>query len=184
MPHPCVYFVITGWKLDSFGGCTGFEQNAHGIGATAVGPIGLDAGLHGELERSAALGVNRVHRFAAGDQLFDNLGWGPPHSDVQRRAITSEIVISTTFKMGRVGVHPQVQEIADAREITISREFSEQGFRPVPRAAALVRHSGSQRVDGFCLIARTGGDQRINSGEVDVSRIARSRRRCRDGQRS
>lgn len=100
IPQPCVYFV---------------------------GPIGLDAGLHRESERSAALGANQRSPIAVGDQLFDSLGSGPPGGDAQRQAITSEIVISTAFKMGRVGVHPQVQQIADAREILISREFGEQG---------------------------------------------------------
>ena len=163
MPHPCVYFVITGWKLDSFGG----NAPASSTTRTESGERRWADRIRRRPSRRAGApcGLGRQSRSPVrrGDQLFDNPGPGPPRGDVQRRAITSEMVINATFEMAGEPCSLNSREMGIPRASAISWTWGERK----PRDAALVRRSGSQRFDGFCLIARTGGDQRINCGEVD-----------------
>ena len=112
MAEDCVGFVVAGGECDVFGGGSGFEECADGVGGAAVFPVGVDGGFDGELEGGAAFGVENVDGGSAGDEEFYGFGPGSPGGYVEGGAVIGDVEVAVAEVEG-VGWDAEVKEVAD-----------------------------------------------------------------------
>src|SRR6185436_2274260 len=81
---------------------------------------------NGESEGRASLSVHRIHLRPTRDEKLYCVVLRAPRSNVQGRAVRSDVPITVSFGKPGVDVNPEIEELADAVGISISCKFCQE----------------------------------------------------------
>ena len=157
MTEENVCFVVAGGEFDVFRGGSGFEQDFDGLGGAATGPVGVDGGFDGELERSAASSVAGIDEGSTGDEEFYSFGPGAPCGYVEGGAVSGDVEVWVAGVKGSDG-NAEVEEIADTFGVAVAGEFGEDGSC---FGVQVVQDIDGAALDGGLIVPGAGGEEAL-----------------------